>query len=255
MIFEDFVMLGKTVPEPNSDGRVFVCSAGWSSEYRKLIRIYPLARKNAPPRWSKSVVRLERNPKDSRDESWRLAGDRSTASHESINLSFDVVEKRVGVDVQSEMVKRTLVDSLAQANTERLSLALVHPVATPRLFFDHNPTSPDSPALRLFDVGQEQAKGAKRFPYIPRLEFADEDGTHRLMLRDWGVFEFMRKHGSSRRHELEGALRLGPDSSLLVGNLNNQRTAWIVISVLNGLVAAPPTLFDDVDAKSAMQSL
>ena len=30
-------MLGTTVPEPNSDGRVFVCSAGVSAEYRKLV--------------------------------------------------------------------------------------------------------------------------------------------------------------------------------------------------------------------------
>lgn len=31
MILDDFVMLGTTVPEPNSDGRVFVCSAGVTS--------------------------------------------------------------------------------------------------------------------------------------------------------------------------------------------------------------------------------
>ncbi len=34
MILDDFVMLGTTVPEPNSDGRVFVCSAGYSATSR-----------------------------------------------------------------------------------------------------------------------------------------------------------------------------------------------------------------------------
>jgi hypothetical protein len=51
VILDDFVMLGTTVPEPNSSGRVFVCSAGVSDEDRRLIRIYPLARRGAPKRW------------------------------------------------------------------------------------------------------------------------------------------------------------------------------------------------------------
>ena len=37
MILEDFIMLGTTVPEPNSDGRIFVCSAGVSPELGKLV--------------------------------------------------------------------------------------------------------------------------------------------------------------------------------------------------------------------------
>lgn len=42
MMFEDFIMLGKTIPEPQKKtGRVFVCSAGYSDEFRHLIRIYP----------------------------------------------------------------------------------------------------------------------------------------------------------------------------------------------------------------------
>jgi len=57
-------MLGTTVPEPTSDGRVFICSAGVSAELRSLMRIYPLARRRTPPRWSVNCVCLERNPKD-----------------------------------------------------------------------------------------------------------------------------------------------------------------------------------------------
>ena len=39
MILDDFVVLGKTVPEPTSDGRVFVCSAGYSKDIGGLIRV------------------------------------------------------------------------------------------------------------------------------------------------------------------------------------------------------------------------
>jgi hypothetical protein len=88
MVVEDFVMLGKTVPEPNSDGRVFVCSAGVSAELKTLMRIYPLARRDAPERWSINRVQVERNLRDNRIESRKLAGDRSVGMHDRINLTF-----------------------------------------------------------------------------------------------------------------------------------------------------------------------
>jgi hypothetical protein len=76
------------------------------------------------------------------------------------------------------------------------------------------------------------------------LVFDDDAGTHRLQLRDWGCFEFMRKFGDDRRADMHGALHLGERSSLLIGNLNNQRRAWIVISVLNGVRVAQSSLFE-----------
>lgn len=233
MILEDFVMLGKTVPEPNSDGRVFVCSAGWSSDLRSLVRIYPLAQHGTPARWSINKVQVAPNPKDSRRESWRLAADRTIGAHAGINACFE----RVGTvppDGRSDLLHKATITSIAAANDRRLSLGILHPKAC-ELFFEHNPDSPNSPELRLFDLDPRPTVGAKRFAYIPRLAFTDDDGDHRLMLRDWGCFEFMRKHGDDRRHELTEALHLSPNSSLLVGNLNNQRNAWLVISVLNGL--------------------
>ena len=242
MILDDFTMLGKTVPEPNSDGRVFVCSAGYSPELRSLVRIYPLARHGAPKRWDTYQIPLERNPKDSRPESWQVAGDRTLGAHDDINASFQRVGK-LAPSARSSALGGSAVESIAEANTRRLSLAIIHPSGTPELTFEHNPDSPDSPELRLFDVASKPATGARRFAFIPRLRFDDLAGSHHLMLRDWGCFEFLRKFGDDRRHELTGALHLGSDSSLLIGNLSHQRNAWLVISVLNGLRPAP-TLFD-----------
>lgn len=234
MILEDFVMLGKTVPEPTSDGRVFVCSAGYSLEMRSLIRIYPLARKAAPPRWSLSRVTLERNPKDSRPESWKLAGDRSPDKHEWINRqAFQVYDKVKGWQRQDMLDDDALwVESIAEANAKRMSLALIQPRAIPSVTYDMNATSPESPQLRLFDDGLTPAEGAKRFPYMPRITFHDAKGEHRLMLRDWGCYELMRKH-PQHTFDLDEALSVGEDSVLLIGNLNSHRTAWLCISVLN----------------------
>ena len=76
MILEDFVMLGKTTPETDRQGRITVCSAGWSPELKQLVRVYPLAVEKQPQDFSVSRIHLERNHKDTRRESWKIAGDR-----------------------------------------------------------------------------------------------------------------------------------------------------------------------------------
>lgn len=242
MIVEDFVMLGTTVPEPSSDGRVMVCSAGFSYELRAMLRVYPLARAGVPRRWGKFRVPLERNPKDSRAESWKIAGDRSVEVHSGINERFE----SVGSCSDSErdwMLGRFGVESIQKANERRLSLAIIQQDSAPRLEFDESRDSPDSPQLRLFD-GPVEVSGAKRFPYIPRLSFEDQDGAHRLMLRDWGVYEFMRKNPHQEYDKLAGALRLSENRPLLVGNMSNQRMAWLVISVLKHGVSAMQSRLD-----------
>lgn len=252
MILDDFVMLGTTVPEPNRDGRTFVCSAGVSAEYGKLVRVYPLARRSVPKRWGEYRIELERNRADSRDESFQIKGDRSRGVHEYINERFEVVRRQVPPAERPGLLAPFVLGSIKEANArsraaktprERFSLAIIHPEQI-ELHFEHNPDSPDSPQMALFDQQGEPPSGARRFPLMPRLRFKDELGWNNLMLRDWGTFELQRKKGPDYfRANLANALHLRPDSSLLVGNLNNQRTAWLVISVLNGIREAP-TLFD-----------
>lgn len=249
MILDDFVMLGTTVPEPNSDGRVFVCSAGVSPERRSLVRIYPLARRNIPQRWNVHHVPVELNPQDSRRESYKIRGDRSIGMHDRINERFTVVD-RVRPGNRARLLSPYWAGSIKEANARRMSLAIVKPEALD-LYFEHNPDSPDSPQLALFDDGADRVtEGARRFPYIPRLYFRDEGGEHRLMLRDWGCYELMRKT-PERRTQMADALHLGPKSSLLIGNFNNQRTAWLVISVLNGIQSAEEAALFEVEEGAA----
>jgi HNH endonuclease len=246
VIIEDFVMLGTTVPEPNSDGRVHVCSAGVSAEYRSLIRIYPLARRNVPRRWGEYRVRLERNPKDRRPESFKLGQDedRRPGAHERINEQFEVVRKRIPDRERIKLLSRHVIGSIKEANARKISLAIIQPDAI-EIGFEANPASAEAPQMILFDDGLDRPTvGARRFAWMPRIKFHDELGWNNLMLRDWGTFELQRKQGEVYfRRELAAALSLRSDSSLLVGNMNNQRNAWLVISVLNGIREAP-TLFD-----------
>lgn len=252
---DDFVMLGKTVPEAaKRSDRIMVCSAGYSPTLRRLIRVYPLARRNAPKAWSINTVSLEHNPDDSRAESFRLVGDRSTGAHEDINRAF-ARNGEISPGARSALFpKSAFVDSIAEANAKRLSLAIVQP-RNMRMGFEYNPSSPESPELTLFDLDAPLERGGRRFPYIPRLAFTDGDGTERSpMYREWGVYELMRKHEylvgmteSERERYVGGAMHLDESCSLLVGNLSNQRTAWIVISVLRGLKTAPSLLDELAD--------
>ena len=234
MILQDFVMLGKTIPEPSSDGRVFVCSAGVSPELRRLVRVYPLARGDAPRRWSICTVSVERNSRDSRDESFRLQGDRSKGSHERINKVAFAVTGTIAREHRARLLDPFKADSIDELNARRASLGFLEPIGEPSLTFEFREDAPDSPQLSLFAQTDEEAKkvGAKRFAYQPYLSFRDLHGWHRLQLRDWGAYEFMRKYGDERRDELREACRLHERPCLLVGNMNHQRNAWLVISVL-----------------------
>lgn len=246
MILEDFIMLGKTIPEVQlKTGRIMVCSAGYSPELRRLVRLYPLAKGKSPPRWSMSRVALERNPQDSRDESWKLHADRSAAAHAGINKCFEHV-----CDVKERERKETIMKlaartpSLKQANEERISLCVIHPESVPTLDFKENSDSPDHPQLALFDRDVTHInEGSKRFAFQPYLQFKDADGWHKLQLRDWGAYEFMRKYGDQRRHELSRALHLDQRPCLLLGNMSHQRTSWLVISVFQPVLVGQQSAF------------
>lgn len=245
MILDDFIMLGTTVPEPNSDGRVFVCSAGVSPEMKRLVRIYPLARRSIPNRWRMYRTPLERNSKDSRQESYQVRGNRELGRHNWINTRFEEVQKAYSPGKRAALLKPFVQGSIQQANSKRISLAVLQPDNLD-LYFERNADAAEDEQLTLFDTGEENAHalGAKRFELMPRIRFRDEAGRHDLMLRDWGAFELQRKHGATYvRDNLAAALNLTPDSSLLVGNMNNRRNTWLVISVLNG-IREEPTLFD-----------
>lgn len=218
MILEDFVMLGKTAPETDRQGRVTVCSAGWSPELRQLIRIYPLAEENCPPDFSVSQVRLERNRKDSRMESWAIAGDRSVDVHKSINARFDT--RGILNDRKSLLNEIPNVSSIKEANEKRLSLAVVEPEIRPNFYLEFNQN-------RV--VGK---KSTKAYDYIPRLKFISGGKTHKLKYLNQEVYENLGKN----MHNI-GLLKIKEkfqaNPRLLIGNMFAFRNNWLVIAGLN----------------------
>jgi hypothetical protein len=239
----DFLMLGKTKPEERSDGRTFVCSAGYSPTLRSLIRVYPLAMREAPKRWDIHSVNLERNPKDPRPASYRIAAQRDPDHHTWINREFH----RTGTVRRAERAKQfhhsVFIDSIQQANHERKSLGLINPLEVEVQWRRPDTRNPlDVHQLELFSVAAKDKP--ERIPY---LAFTDSDGDHALQLRDWGVYELMRTHGPDyASRNTAQALHLNPDSVLLVGNVLSHQRVWLVISVLNLHINAQLT-FEDAE--------
>lgn len=243
MILDDFVMLGKTVPEANSDGRHFVCTAGYSLELKQAIRIYPMARRNCPARWSVSRIPVERNHKDTRRESWKIRGDRRPGVHDMINGVIETVAAKISPAWQREIVNNLKASSLKAANDRHVSLCVIMPEDIPRLDLERGETAEMAPTPDMFgDVPDLPV--AARFRWHPRLRFADTGGKHDLMLRDWGCYELMRKHGDEMALSLGEALNLTTAPPLLCGNLNRFRNSWLVISVFSGALHARPEVFD-----------
>jgi hypothetical protein len=244
MILDDWIMLGKTVPEPQSDGRTFVCTAGYSPELRQAVRIYPMALRDAPPRWSMCRVPLERNPKDSRRESWKLRGDRSPGRHELINRVIERLPGKVDDKARRELVGAMTVSSLKAANEQRLSLCVLLPADVPAIRAERGKDVEMAPTPDLFPHPLDRPV-AERFAWHPRVRFADQDGhKHDLMLRDWGCYELMRKRPDCNPVMLADALGMVAAPPLLCGNFNRFRNAWLVISVFSGSLLARPGVAD-----------
>jgi len=76
LIVDDLIILGRGCPERIKNGRITVCAAGYSPKLG-FIRIYPTKIDMKLNRWSIVRVPLERNPQDTRKESWKIQGKRS----------------------------------------------------------------------------------------------------------------------------------------------------------------------------------
>lgn len=219
MILEDFVMLGKTAPEMDRQGRVTVCSAGWSPELRQLVRIYPLAVENAPPDFSVSQVRLERNHQDTRHESWKIAGDRSLTVHAGINTRFDV--KHILNDRQSLVDQIPLVESVQEANQKRLSLAVIQPEGKPEFYLEKNKNW----------LMHDKMVGTKTYKYLPRLKFDLGGTTHKLKYLNQEVYNHLKPTNKSDFWRIAGRFKKNP--KLLIGNMFAYRNNWLVIAGLD----------------------
>ncbi len=218
MIIEDFVCLGRTVPEQSKTYGHRVCMAGFSPELGQLLRVYPLPVVNTLRVGRRYVLSLQRNSKDSRHESWKLA-DR-IALYEST--------EKVLTHAITEHLEHYISPSIQHLNEQRASLGIIKADHV-QCEFRRRESVKAPEQLELFE-STDTCFGANAIHVAPYVRFDDEAGSHCLQLREWGCYEWIRKHPAQYR-QLSQNLGFGEPSSqlMLVGNMCNFRNVWLVI--------------------------
>jgi hypothetical protein len=210
MIIDDLIILGRACPEPLKDGRVTVCLGGWSDKFG-FVRLYPTRSDIRWKRWDIVKVDVERNPSDTRVESWKIAGSKD---------EWEVLSGKIEVigHVKSTEQRRNLIGNLTNCcvnviNEAHRSLGIVKPIRIDP-YFAENPLHSKMWQLGLPGLTELDGVEVKRdFPYEPRLRFTCPERRDQV----W---------------ENAGIGQPGRDIYLFVGNQFARRTSFLVISVL-----------------------
>lgn len=230
MIVNDLVILGRGAPDRMRDGRITVCTAGYSPS-KGFVRVYP-TRLDSPCRmWNIVEVPLEKNPQDTRTESWKIEGSKD----EWVNLGdkikvIGLVERQERLDLITNLVDGCIKD----INSKKRSLGIIKPNIINRYF---SKRISHDPSIQLRLDGRELPKTKKQYPKVPRFTYRCSDckcSKHDQQLLEWGAYEWIRKNPEKREQIWENLLLDSPKHMIFffVGNQAFHRKSFVVITVL-----------------------
>ncbi len=251
---EDFVVLGRTVPEDSKKYGQRVCMAGYTLACNQFLRVYPLmvpvganaGTNNFRARHTYSLD-LQRNPTDNRTESWRVLDEMQPTS-----TPWDSAKEVKKANIVDWLDTRK-VTSIEALNACRLSLGVLfvpHDKWTGETVQKEEVTAPEH-HRSLFDDLEDQAVAEPmvgKVRYAPYIQFRDAVSEHRLQVREWGAYQLLAQEAyADRPDSLWNApgYRAGKDLWIVVGNMTNHRKNWMVIKTFEA-DAKGPGLFDDV---------
>jgi hypothetical protein len=236
---QDLVVLGRAAPEPIRDGRHTVCLGGYSEQHG-YVRLYPTQMWMSDcERWNVISTPVEKSNRDDRDESYKIAG-----SKEDWGELHNKIQK-VGELSKTEQIQ--LVDELAgdcpiRLNENRTSLGVVKPEEILDVYLD---TAEQATVQMDLEGNERKGKNDYRHSlYIKyRCEGCDAKTFHDQHTIEWGVYRYWDNNADPEG--VIDALGFNDENMnhyFFVGNLNNERRAYIIISVLR---------FKDKDMNSA----
>jgi hypothetical protein len=247
MLITDLVILGRACPEPLKDGRVTVCLGGWSHTYG-FVRIYPTRPDMKWRNWDIVKVEVERNERDTRAESWKIAG--SKGEWDTLAQKVEKVGHLSSGDKRRNMVANLADECVNTINDANRSLGIVKPAEILDTYFAENPEY-----NQLFQIGLPgmtelgSVKVKRDFPYEPRVRYRcpscrAKQGYHDQKVLEWGFYEWFRKNPDKKEQVWENA-HFGRDDReiyLFVGNQAAHRTSFLIVSVLRVPVGSVPKL-------------
>lgn len=231
---DDVIILGRGVPEQISAGRVTVCTAGYSPSIG-FVRLYPTRIDSPLQQWGVVSVEVERNPQDSRAESWKFPDSRSGWEH--INQHMKVLGE-YPKELRLALMGDLRCHCVSELNEKRLSLGIVRPQIR-RAYLSENAMHRQA-YQPLFDMMEHAEVTTKRDHYFePRIEYGcgsqcASKSAHNQQLLDWGCYQWM-KHNPGKEQQIWSNLHVGDAAwthYFLIGNQANQRTSFMVINVI-----------------------
>ena len=252
---EDFVVLGRTVPEDSKKYGQRVCMAGYSKSCNQFLRVYPLmlpvgihAGMNEFKARHTYTLDLIRNENDSRMESWRVQNELKPTSTDWI------MAKEVKKSQLLSWLETKRVDSIQDLNACKLSLGvlLVKRESWRGMICPREDPNPPQYHSSLFEDIQDQTNEEPeigRVKFAPYFHFSDSASKHELQVREWGAYRLLANPKYADRPEsLWGAsgYRAGEDLWVVVGNMAKHRRNWMVIKTFEAEEVERPGLFDEV---------
>lgn len=232
---ENIVALGLAVPEQISDGRKTVCLAAYHEDLR-LIRIYPCRADMGLNRWRKFSAYVERNPQDTRMESFKLVG--SKDQWDSLSVTTGSLLSRTDRAILLDKIVNSTGSCVKEINSIRFSLGLIKPYAIHDVYLADNPTylKPIQHGIALMEA-DGWVKTKANYPFQPRIKYQCTPTCpgHDQSILEWGAFEWMRQN-PGREHQLIDNWRLRDANYhhyLLVGNQASHRNSFVVINLIN----------------------
>ena len=231
-LIDDLIILGRACPEPIKNGRTTVCLGGYSPTVG-FMRIYPTRTDMPICRWDIVRVEVEKDDRDTREESWKIAG--SKTEWENLSAKVKVVNKF------PEKKRRDLIGNIVDGcvqdiNSANRSLGIVKPNIQKR-YFASNPLY--GQVFQQFLPGFSEPTRVKRdFSVEPRVKYKCSDcktkNPHDQQVLEWGFYMWIHKNPNNIEQVWKNALfdSSKHDIYFLVGNLFRHRTSFMIISIL-----------------------
>lgn len=255
---EDFVVLGRTVPEESKKYGQRVCMAGYSPGNAQFLRVYPLLVPVGENREANGfrarhqyAMNLVRNPNDSRLESWRVADEKRP----SLTAWDGAPELKKATVV--DWLRKRVVSSIWHLNECRLSLGVLHLAADEwdGVIMTRGEAEADPHSPGLFDDLDAPDLNADDVRHVPYIRFADRHtagGSRQLQVREWGAYQLLANPRYENNPDvLWGAhgYRTGSDLIVVVGNMCHHRNVWLIIKTFEiECRSTEPNLFSDIEA-------
>jgi hypothetical protein len=186
-------------------------------------------------RWNVVTVPLERNPKDTRQESWKIQGSKDEWMKLASKIQrISKLSRDEQISLLEKLHKEYGVDCVDTLNERKISLGLIKPNSIePR--FEKRKNHDPSIQSALFQT--EPFQTIKNYDIQPRLKYrcsgCRKENGHDQQVIEWGVYEWIRNNEEKldQLWEALGIVSADYQKSFLVGNQAAYRNAFMIISV------------------------